>query len=312
MSVITISRQLGSLGDEIAEALSHKLGWELITRDRVLTQFFKGTATPYELHMLNESAKFYLRKTKEDITFLEHLERMLRDFTEKHPAVFVDFGSQMIFAEDKDALHIRVVAPQNTRIVRIKKQYRISDAEAGEILSTSDKKHRKFVSTLFESDLTEDSHYNLILNTAAVSVYECVAVIYALYRERELSRQIDLRAESMKVISNTAEFPVLKNASESEFAKILDMYQIDWKYEPKTFPIEWDAEGNVTLAFSPDFYLTKFDTYIELTTMNQKYITKKNKKIKKLRELYPGTNIKIVNKKDFYLLVERFKPVKGE
>ena len=67
-----------------------------------------------------------------------------------------------------------------------------------------------------------------------------------------------------------------------------------------------DAEGNVILAFSPDFYLTQFDTYIELTTMNQRYVTEKNKKVKRLRELYPGINIRIVYKKDFQSLVERF------
>ena len=85
------------------------------------------------------------------------------------------------------------------------------------------------------------------------------------------------------------------------------MYHIEWKYEPKTFPVEWDSEGNVTLAFSPDFYLPRFDTYLELTTMNQKYVTKKNRKLKKVKELYPGTNIKIVYKKDFLELAERLR-----
>jgi hypothetical protein len=84
------------------------------------------------------------------------------------------------------------------------------------------------------------------------------------------------------------------------------MHQIEWKYEPRTFPVEWDAEGNVTLAFSPDFYLVQFDTYLELTTMNQRYVTEKNKKLRRVRELYPGTHIKIVYKKDFQSLVERF------
>jgi hypothetical protein len=70
--------------------------------------------------------------------------------------------------------------------------------------------------------------------------------------------------------------------------------------------VEWDAGGHVISAFSPDFYLPKFDTYIELTTMNQKYVTAKNRKVKRLKELYPGINIKLVYKKDFSSLVERF------
>ena len=89
------------------------------------------------------------------------------------------------------------------------------------------------------------------------------------------------------------------------------MYHIEWLYEPRTFPIEWDAEGNITQAFSPDFYLTQFDTYIELTTMNQKYVTQKNRKARRVRELYPGTNVKIVYKKDFQSLIERFSAIAG-
>ncbi|NLB19033.1 MAG: cytidylate kinase-like family protein, partial [Syntrophomonadaceae bacterium] len=75
---------------------------------------------------------------------------------------------------------------------------------------------------------------------------------------------------------------------------------------PRTFPIKWDSEGNVIQAFSPDFYLPKFDTYIELTTMNQKYVSEKKKKVKLLRKLYPGTNVNIVYKNDFYSLLKRF------
>jgi len=81
--------------------------------------------------------------------------------------------------------------------------------------------------------------------------------------------------------------------SEKEFARILDFYRIRWEYEPKTFPLEWDQEGNVTVSFTPDFYLTDYGLFIELTTMNQKLVTKKNRKIKKLRELYPDINIKL-------------------
>jgi hypothetical protein len=89
------------------------------------------------------------------------------------------------------------------------------------------------------------------------------------------------------------------------------MYHLDWEYEPRTFPIQWDEEGNVTMAFSPDFYLPRFNTFIELTTMNQKYASEKKKKVKLLKRLYPGTNINIVFKNDFYSLLERFGIKKG-
>lgn len=306
MSIITISRQTGSYGDEIAAELSRKLGYELITRQEILSRFFSGVAGPYELRLLSESVKFYLTDCGKNMTYLDYIKGALKEYAADHSFVMVGFGGQAIFSGDINALHIRVIASHDLRVARIKKQYRISDSEAKDILLTSDKKHKKFVSALFGIDLTDAAHYDLTLNSGSLSVYECVNSVSTLIRERDLFR----KTERINVISNTTDRPVLKNESESDFARILDMYQIDWKYEPKTFPIEWDAEGNVTLAFSPDFYLTDFDTYIELTTMNQKYITTKNKKLKKLKELYPGTNIRIVNRKDFLSLIERFRPLR--
>ena len=86
------------------------------------------------------------------------------------------------------------------------------------------------------------------------------------------------------------------HASEREFARILDFYQIPWQYEPRTFELEWDDQGNVAEAFAPDFYLSEQDLYIELTTMQQRLITKKHRKLRRLHELYPDVNIKLLNR----------------
>ena len=94
--------------------------------------------------------------------------------------------------------------------------------------------------------------------------------------------------------------------SERVAAQILDFYGIRWAYEPTTFPIEWSAAGDVIASFSPDFYLADFDLYIELTTMSQKLVTKKNRKVRRLRELYPGINVKIFYQKDFRALCFKY------
>ena len=94
--------------------------------------------------------------------------------------------------------------------------------------------------------------------------------------------------------------------SEAEFARILDFYHIVWQYEPRTFPIEWDEEGNAVKSFTPDFYLPQHDLYIELTTLKQSLVTKKNRKVRRLRELYPDVNIKILYASDYRKLVEKF------
>jgi hypothetical protein len=94
--------------------------------------------------------------------------------------------------------------------------------------------------------------------------------------------------------------------SERVAAQILDYYAITWAYEPTVFPIEWDRDGNVIASFAPDFYLPDFDLYIELTTMSQKLVTKKNRKVRRLKELYPDVNIKIFYQKDFRRLLFKF------
>jgi len=94
--------------------------------------------------------------------------------------------------------------------------------------------------------------------------------------------------------------------SERQYARLLDFYEIDWRYEPRSFDIDWDADGNVVKQFTPDFYLPAFDLYIEVTTMNQKLVTKKNRKVRRLRELYPGIKIKIFYQRDYVRLLEKY------
>ncbi len=306
MPVITISRQMCSFGDDVAEALGDRLGWKLITRNSLFSEFPDIASNPYDKNMLSESAKYYLHPCGDTETFLDRLTGRLYAFTDKNPAILVGFGSQMMYAGRKDALNVRIIAEKNVRVMRAQKQYSVSFSEAEKMLDTADRKHKKFVSTVFGADLNDPFLYNQILNTSSMSVDECAATIEALIRSREMIGEPGKQAEHADGVEHPSIRPIMKNQSEVKFAKILDMYQIDWKYEPKTFPIQWDAEGNVTMAFSPDFYLTKFDTYIELTTMDQRYVTLKNKKVKLVRELYPGTNIKVVYKKDFCSLIERF------
>jgi hypothetical protein len=79
--------------------------------------------------------------------------------------------------------------------------------------------------------------------------------------------------------------------AEEAFARILDYYNLEWAYEPRTFPLEWDANGNVLEAFTPDFYIPQQDLYIELTTLRPQLSTRKNRKLRRMKELYPDINI---------------------
>ena len=94
--------------------------------------------------------------------------------------------------------------------------------------------------------------------------------------------------------------------SERQFAKLLDFYGITWEYEPRTFTLEADREGNPVQAFTPDFYLPAYDTFIEITTLNQKLVTKKNRKARRLRELHPEVQIKVFYQRDYLHLLVKY------
>jgi hypoxanthine phosphoribosyltransferase len=99
------------------------------------------------------------------------------------------------------------------------------------------------------------------------------------------------------------------HASEAEMARILDFYAVRWEYEPHTFPILWNLDGDVVESFSPDFYLPDLELYLEMTTLRQKLVRKKNRKLRRLRELYPAINIKLFYARDFRALMLKYGKV---
>ncbi|MCY3787041.1 MAG: hypothetical protein OXG47_10010 [bacterium] len=87
------------------------------------------------------------------------------------------------------------------------------------------------------------------------------------------------------------------HASERAFSELLDFYGVAWEYEPTTFVLESDPQGRVLEAFTPDFYLPIYDVYVELTTLKQKLVTPKNRKIRKLRTRYPEIRVKLLHRR---------------
>jgi hypothetical protein len=96
------------------------------------------------------------------------------------------------------------------------------------------------------------------------------------------------------------------HASEAELARILDFYEVTWEYEPHTFPILYDRDGTVLESFSPDFYLPELDLYVEITTLKQRLVRKKNRKLRRLRDLYPGLRVKLLYARDFRALLLKY------
>jgi hypothetical protein len=100
--------------------------------------------------------------------------------------------------------------------------------------------------------------------------------------------------------------PRFAHQSEAELARILDYYGVAWRYEPDVFPISWNADGAVIESFAPDFFLPEIGLYIELTTLKQSLVRKKNRKLRYLRQLYPEIRVKLFYARDFRALMLKY------
>lgn len=101
--------------------------------------------------------------------------------------------------------------------------------------------------------------------------------------------------------------PRFVNDAERECAKVLDFYGVPWEYEPRTFVLEEDADGRIAEAFTPDFFLPEQNLYLEITVMKQRLVTRKNRKLRKLRERYPDVRVKLFYKRDIERLAQRYR-----
>ena len=144
MAIITISRQNGSLGDEIAAGLAARLGTEVISRQYALDNFF-GEINPGTLARLNESAKFFQtplpgsQRSYADI-LVERIRSMAATSANSN-LIVLGMGGCMILSGYPGAVHIRVTASESMRVRTIAKRYRITDDEAREVITIGDRKH---------------------------------------------------------------------------------------------------------------------------------------------------------------------------
>jgi cytidylate kinase len=161
--ILTISRQMGSLGDEIAQEMARRLGWDLLDHSQLIQRFFSEGVTEQERQSLSESARYFLNRAPDGQTYIDRLERGLNRLAEEKPLILLGFGSQVIFSENDDAVHVRITAPSDIRLERVRQQFNATEDTASQILDQADRRHRRFVSTLFGMDCADESLYHLIL-----------------------------------------------------------------------------------------------------------------------------------------------------
>jgi cytidylate kinase len=308
MALIAVSGHPGCRFEEVARLTAQQLGFELLTQSRLrrLTEqeFGAGSTIP---------AKAYLSLVTAVVARL----------ATQHHLVYCGVGGEFEAHHFPGILRVHVVAPENVRIGNIMLDQRLErDAARRHLLDleAADRSARKakFGKTRATADL-----FDVVLNAEALSTEQMAELIESAARsmrleargllsaaaEAQLQFQMRLKLARHGIVPPdkvTLRRKVFAHGSEEMFANLLDFYRIAWEYEPRSFPIQWDQEGNVCEAFTPDFYLPEFDLYLELTTMKQSLVTKKNRKVRLLRELYPHLNIQVFYQKDFENLIFKY------
>jgi bifunctional protein TilS/HprT len=100
--------------------------------------------------------------------------------------------------------------------------------------------------------------------------------------------------------------------AEIELARLLTFYGLRWAYEPTMFAVRWGRDGRPVEFVTPDFYLPEHDLYLELTTMRQRLVTRKNRKFRLLRETYPNVRVRLLYLRDFQRLRDVYGPSRDD
>ncbi len=305
MYILTISRTLGSHGDEIAKKLSQLLSIPIIDKETTYAEWLPEIADEHGVHMLRSSYAFYHHTYDRDRTYKDYVAEKLKGTLTSGPKIFLGMGSQVIFREYPSTVHIRINAPFSVRLERLQQEWHLGTAQAMLNLEESDTRRKKFIRKVHGQDWEDEFLYDLKINTAQIDVDEACDMICTLVTKRD--RLCPYNANQISLFQSEPSRYEFRHEVEREFATILDSYGMDWAYEPTTFPLAFDEEGNISQAISPDFYLKREDTYIELTVMNPKYMAEKRRKIEKLRELYPEIRVILMDKKGLQAFIERHK-----
>ena len=315
MAVITICRDPGSLGEEAAARLAGRLGFSLVDRARLAQ--LSGEVD------LDEAG---LRKVDEAISGgdpqidaeTEACARLLQDLivqlAEEQDLVIIGKGAQGLFRDRPGALHVRFIAPRKFRVLQVRTHERLSGREAVRLIKKLEMERARYLRFLYRLNLADPNLYDLTLRMDRLSIEQALKLIETAVDEmglRQVPRQLIVR-DLLPKMPGKRDGGRFVNVAETEFARFLEFYRIPFEYEPRTFPLETDAQGRVIEAFTPDFYLPEQNLYIELTTMKQSLVTRKNRKVRKLRRLYPEVNIRIFYQRDFHNLLAKYGLLAGK
>lgn len=309
MALIAVHGEPGCRVEEVANVAAQRLGWDLVTESkmsRLLEREFGN------LELIPDRAYPHV------------VTSVLARLATEHHLITSAEGTELLSTRNIPGLfQVRVAAPESWRTGTVLLERRLDRAAAKAEIARLDREDRERRRRRFGRGTLKCEDADLLVNASRLEWDAAGAVIEAaansvhladaglLSAGAEAQIQFRVRVELSRHGMSPPDRMELKKAafvhpSEETFARLLDFYRIAWEYEPKSFPIQWDRDGRVIEAFTPDFYLPEFDLYLELTTMKQAHVTRKNRKIKLVKQLYPHVNIRVFYQKDFENLIFKY------
>jgi hypothetical protein len=301
MALLTISGDPASRWEEVAHAAAQLLSFELVTESRLGSW------------MTEEFGDAVIREKAWKPAAVSILTRIATE----HHLVIAIAGSESLFNPLPILLRAGIAAPEARRAGNVMVDQRLDRPQALKTLAELDSDSKRLRKSRVGRTVRT---FDLILNMEFMDAPQAAEVLRAACCARHLmeygflsgAAEAQMQFQTRLQLAQHGIVPAgqasLKRVafghpSEQIFANLLDFYRIEWEYEPRSFPLQWDKDGKVIEAFTPDFYLPEIDLYVELTTMKQALVTKKNRKIKLLRAIYPHVNIQIFYQKDLQDLV---------
>jgi len=309
MAVITISREPGALGEELAARVAGRLGFVLVDRARIAQLWSEIDLDDASLVSVDEYIPVDEHKLDpETEASIKLLPDLILQLAEEQDLVVIGRGAEGLFRNRPGAFYVKVIGSRSFRAAELQKREGISSREARRCLRELESQRIRYLRFLYRANWRDPGLYDLTLRMDRLSIDQATNLVVAAVEETAI-RQVSRR----QIVENNQTEDVeprehgrFANAAEEEFAGFLEFYGIPFEYEPRSFTLETNEEGEVIEAFTPDFYLTDQDLFIELTTMKQSLVTRKNRKVRKLRRLYPEINLRIFYQRDFYRLMAKF------
>ena len=241
----------------------------------------------------------------------------------EHHIVISSTGAELLLQNLPGVLRAQVVAPESRRLGNLMIDRSLERQEAKEMLRRLEADQAALLKRRFGRPGGRTQSFDLVMNANALTIEQMSEVLdaavkakgllesglFSLAAEAQVQFQVRLKLARYGIVPPdrvTVTSKEFGHPSEEVFANLLDFYRIAWDYEPRSFPLQWDKDGKVLEAFTPDFYLPEFDLYVELTTMKQVHVTRKNRKIRLLRTIYPHVNIQVFYQKDIQDLVIKY------